>query len=391
MTAPDSWQPVIALCDAVTADLPRLVPEIVEIIRREVPGYHVVDRDEHIVGVTEQFEGLLIGLSTRRPPSARERERARELGRLRAREGVSMQSLMGAYHVGYREMWNVLLTRADERGSGLAAHLVRLVGTVWTWVQQATTAAADAYGEAVRAEDAAQLGLTYRFLDALLAGGASPADLTRLAHAITLDPGGDFQAVCSPAACWSDERLAELRLALRRPRGVLRCVNRGTTMLALLQRIPAEALLTEMHRREPHAPIGVGLPRPGLPGAAATIVDAQQVLPLARGGAVVHFRDEWLPATLLPQADRLAAVLASVRAPAAEHPDLADTVRHFADHGMSLAATGRALHVHPNTVKYRLDRWQELTGWDARTWDGLSRSMLGLGLFAPAPTEVIER
>lgn len=34
-------------------------------------------------------------------------------------------------------------------------------------------------------------------------------------------------------------------------------------------------------------------------------------------------------------------------------------------------------------MKYRLDRWQDLTGWDAGTWNGLSRSMVGLGLFAP--------
>jgi len=40
------------------------------------------------------------------------------------------------------------------------------------------------------------------------------------------------------------------------------------------------------------------------------------------------------------------------------------------------------MHLHPNTVKYRLERWRQLTGWDARTWDGLSASMLALGLFA---------
>lgn len=377
--SPAEWLPIIELCDSITADLPRLVPDIVEVIRRDVPGYHVVDPDEHIVGVTEQYRGLLVGLTTRRPPSPDESERARALGRLRAREGVSMQSLIGAYHVGYREMWNVLLTRADARNPQLAAQLVRLVGTVWTWVQQATTAAADAYGEAIRADDAAQLALTFRFFDALVAGGAASVDLDQLAHGVAFDPGGEFQAVCSPADSWSDDSLAELRTAMGRSRGTLRCVNQGTTMIALLQHIPAAALIDEMRRREPEVPIGIGSIRHGLPGAAASIIDAKQVVPIAvQTGGIAHFDNEWLLATVLPHADRLAAVLEPGRAPAANHPELAETVRHFAQHGMSLAATGRALHIHPNTVKYRLDRWHALTGWDVHTWNGLSRSMIGL-------------
>ncbi|WP_437115069.1 helix-turn-helix domain-containing protein [Streptomyces flaveolus] len=51
-----------------------------------------------------------------------------------------------------------------------------------------------------------------------------------------------------------------------------------------------------------------------------------------------------------------------------------------AEHGFSLKVTGRALRIHPNTVRYRLDRWQEPTGWDVRTWAGLSAGMVGLDL-----------
>lgn len=29
-------------------------------------------------------------------------------------------------------------------------------------------------------------------------------------------------------------------------------------------------------------------------------------------------------------------------------------------------------------MKYRLDRWQQLTGWDPRTLDGLLRSLLSI-------------
>ncbi|MCC5949132.1 MAG: helix-turn-helix domain-containing protein [Nitriliruptoraceae bacterium] len=49
---------------------------------------------------------------------------------------------------------------------------------------------------------------------------------------------------------------------------------------------------------------------------------------------------------------------------AAEHPHLADAVRTFAEAGFSVSEAGRRLEVHANTVAYRLDRWEELTGWD---------------------------
>ena len=49
--------------------------------------------------------------------------------------------------------------------------------------------------------------------------------------------------------------------------------------------------------------------------------------------------------------------------------DLLETVVAFLDHSGSVEATGRALYVHANTVRYRLKRIQDVTGYsptDAR-------------------------
>ncbi|MFT4110863.1 PucR family transcriptional regulator, partial [Propionicimonas sp.] len=43
--------------------------------------------------------------------------------------------------------------------------------------------------------------------------------------------------------------------------------------------------------------------------------------------------------------------------------DLADTLASFFDSGGSIEATARAQYVHPNTVRYRLRRIHELTGY----------------------------
>lgn len=44
------------------------------------------------------------------------------------------------------------------------------------------------------------------------------------------------------------------------------------------------------------------------------------------------------------------------------HGELAETALAYLDHGGRVEATAAALHVHPNTVKYRVRRLQELTG-----------------------------
>ncbi|WP_411742559.1 helix-turn-helix domain-containing protein [Rhodococcus sp. IEGM 1318] len=58
-----------------------------------------------------------------------------------------------------------------------------------------------------------------------------------------------------------------------------------------------------------------------------------------------------------------------------------DAVRAFARSGFSVSAAARDIHLHANSVTYRLDRWQHLTGWDARTLDGLMKSIVRLELF----------
>ncbi|MHD0282236.1 helix-turn-helix domain-containing protein [Rhodococcus aetherivorans] len=65
---------------------------------------------------------------------------------------------------------------------------------------------------------------------------------------------------------------------------------------------------------------------------------------------------------------------------AARHPHLAEAVSAFAQSGFSASAAARRLHLHPNSLAYRLERWQQLTGWDLRTVDGLVRSMVAPAL-----------
>ena len=48
----------------------------------------------------------------------------------------------------------------------------------------------------------------------------------------------------------------------------------------------------------------------------------------------------------------------------AAHKDLLETCVAFLDSGSSTEATARTLYIHPNTVRYRIKRIQDLTGYN---------------------------
>ena len=62
----------------------------------------------------------------------------------------------------------------------------------------------------------------------------------------------------------------------------------------------------------------------------------------------------------------------------ARHSDLVATLRAYVDSGFNVTKSAAVLHVHPNTVTYRLHRIEQLTGRDVRDLNDLLILMLGL-------------
>jgi hypothetical protein len=381
-TGASDWEPARTLCHALMADDTEVAAAAIDSIRAELPGYAVVDRAEQERIVREQLLALFAGLADRTLPGKAEADHARRLGRRRAAEGLPVEALLGAYHVAYREAWDALLNRARAVGAAQERRLLGAVSLLWVWLRVMTSAAADGYADQARAQDEARTSLEHRFIETLY-GGPDTAELTAsLARALGFDPQGDFQAACSPAASWPPRDLELLRRRYRFGAGPAVTAVRGTTLVIVAQDVPA-GLIHDLERGG-DAPVtaGVGLLRPGLDGAAASLADAERAMALALlQGGVVCFRSEWLAATLLPYMSRLRPL--TDPGPAAGQAHLRDAVQAYARHGFSITAGARALHIHPNTMKYRLDRWQQLTGWDARTLDGLLRSVLSITLPAP--------
>jgi PucR C-terminal helix-turn-helix domain/GGDEF-like domain len=374
------------LCAVVADELPALMTGIVEAIRAEIPQYVAVPMLEHQRQLETQLGNLLAGLAELRQPGQSDLEDARQLGRSRAEEGVPIEFVIGGYQIGYRELWNVLLARAaagPERG--LSELLLARVELLLTWIRLTTGVTADAYAVLLRARQTAQDALRRRFMEVLETGDPASETSASLARALGFDPQSSFQAVCTPTADWSEEHRDALQIAFASFNGVAQCLpwhwQRQDLIAILYQNASTNSVLAEIERLDSEVPLGIGLLRPSLTGARLTILDAAQALAVAPRGGTVSFEDEWLLASLHQQRDRLTPLLGEAADTARAYPHLAEAVLAYGKHGFSIAASAKDLYLHPNTVTYRLDRWQQLTGWNPRSLDGLLNSVVGLNLY----------
>lgn len=121
--------------------------------------------------------------------------------------------------------------------------------------------------------------------------------------------------------------------------------------------------------------LGVGAPSLGADELERSIAEALVALRLARsrppGERVVGLEEIGSVAHLLGEIDRdvLEGFRSTLLGPierwdAERNAVLTDTLRAFFDHGCRWRATAAALHIHHNTLRYRLKRVEELTGRD---------------------------
>jgi hypothetical protein len=101
---------------------------------------------------------------------------------------------------------------------------------------------------------------------------------------------------------------------------------------------------------------------------------------------IMHFSDIDLPELLVRRADRAAIRLIPQWAHYLsatyddQSPELSRTIRAFADCNFNVKQTAQRLGVHTNTIYFRLNRINKLTGIDPRTYSGTSLLLTALRL-----------
>lgn len=317
----------------------------------------------------------------RDPSRDRDLEAPRETGRRRAREGVPLPEVLGAFRLAFSCTWTALAERVRRTGDpALADALLTATGTVWELADEYALAATEAYREV-----AAEMLISHQHrraavVDALLRGlrvqDVSPDEIARILS-LPVDP--DLLVVVAEPRGAFDEGLPAIESRLG-DHGIVSAWRlspaRQTGLLALRRGQREQALL--LLRAAATTRAGVSPVFRCLADTPRSMVLADTALcGLPTGTAqVAEFPDDALAGLVAQDPDESGRLALAVLGPVLELPAddrdvLVETLTVWFDCARSAERAAEALVCHPNTVRYRLRRLEELTGRSpADPWEG---------------------
>lgn len=388
------------------AGLGPVADEAVAAIVAQIPSYAgLTGRDgvvlrEAVLLALGHFFTLAAQHADAAVPLAASTSAAYDLGRGEARSGRSMDALQAAYRIGARVCWRGIAAVAADSGMG-AAEVASLAELVFAYIDELAAASVAGHTDELDTTGRVRERQRERLARRLLAG-ASEEDVRRAAdraawelpttvtcvalparHAVavthhldprTLQVSGDLPGIPDDLTVLlipdlpddnSGER-ARLRRLLTGREGVigpsaptlagadaLRRLARGLALLdAAAPPRSSPAAEPRSEGRPPHRASGSRDARPPAAPPPSEAVDLDDWLV----ELVVHAD----PHALARLRERALAPLAGVRPSSQEA--LIQTLRSWLLHQGRRAAVAAELHVHPQTVRYRMDRARELYG-----------------------------
>ncbi|GIE87996.1 helix-turn-helix domain-containing protein [Actinoplanes regularis] len=282
---------------------------------------------------------------------------ARRFGAEGAALGVPVGALLSAVHGGRSRILEIAITRGRAAGlpdDVLLQGLLRLD----RYGNALERHVLDGYRTAERQLDLDRRAGRIRLLRHLLLGpdgNETGAELGRFG----LTAEGRYHCVVSDAA--DPARVRGLEQAFARCGGVLAPV--GGRLSGLTPRLPTLSGTSSLIVSTPPVPVK---------NAAAAYRLALAALQAARARRETgpHAVTELAGETALAEQPMLAGFLRDELLGALDpaddfHRDLAGTALAYLDRGQRLDLTAGSMHLHPNTVRYRLRRLHELTGFGA--------------------------
>jgi hypothetical protein len=366
----DSRLPLSAGTAAVVRTrLSAAVPEMIEVIGRGVPDYAPQEHPDHfqrladaVTGAVAQFIAYLArpGRSTRAITAE-----FHSIGRTAAREGRTLDALQTALRLGARVAWRWLC----EADAGLDLRELNLVGeAVFAYLDELAAACAQGYAEArVQAAGERQRRLLGMILSDPPPGPELLAGLARAAGWVL-----PAQVAVAALGEWRPQDAPVL------PPDVLVDTTRPDPCLLVPDPDgPGRQAVIDRALRGWAAAIGPAVP---LARAALSLRWARDALALARAGVIPvgggPVRCDQHLSTLLILADEdLARTLRNRRlAPLArlrpgQRDRIAETLLAWLQLGENAAEVAQRIHVHPQTVRYRLRQITELFGDQLRDPD----------------------
>jgi hypothetical protein len=381
---PDAQQVVARLVEEMEAELDAMVGRIGDRIRQDVPAFRRLPAGTLELAVRGNVGRALDALRDVREPTGAELELAADVGRERAEQGLPVEAVLHAYRISVGAVWSRFGEVAREHGADVPSVLA-FSETLWRWADAVMDVVAAAHREVELEQAREEQQRRDGFVLAVLTGGGDAQALAAEASTFGVDPERDY--VCFRARAARDDGAPDGVLARR-------------TALALAG---SEGLVTSLDRDAvgfaPVAPaavdgvtVGIGPPaRPSALAGAFTVASRALQTAIAFGQQGVFSLGDLSvrPAILVDDAlgdAFVARYLDPLSGLGRLGADLEATLRAWFDTGMRTDETARVLHVHPNTLRHRMRRFEEATGADLRRstdlvelWWALERRRLRRG------------
>ncbi len=366
-----------ATTDLLRARLPLVAERTVAAVIVEVPSYTNAlagPMGNNIQQAVQLALGGFLSLVARPrgtdpgTPLAPALEGAYALGRGEARSGRSMDALLAAYRVGARVAWRDLSATAVDAGLA-AGTLAQFAELVFAYIDELSAASVAGHTDELATSGRVRRRYLQRLGRSLLIGAAADS-LTAAAERADWEPPRTLTAVLLPSAHVRTV-LGAVDSRTLRPEEDLPDLDEGEENEVAVLLVPdaegsARPVLLRTLRGHQ---AWVGPARPwGLVRASY-----RRALHARRLGLVVSGPEAWDTeqhlATLVLESDPEAltdlraqalAPLAGVRPATAER--LAETLRSWLLHQGRRDDVAAALHVHPQTVRYRMGQIRELYG-----------------------------
>ena len=345
----------LALLRDIAADA-HIVDELVEAARSQSPDVARLPVAENRRHITVLLAAGLASFGRQGDPSERDFAEATSLGADRAAQGIPLSGLLSGVQAGRTRALEIAIERgraADIPDDVLLEVLLELDRYTGALERHVISGYHAAERERARSHGEARTRLLRRLL-LVDEPDVAPDELARWG----LSRDGRYHCVVSDVA--EPARLRSVEHRLSAYGGVFGTVE--GRLAGLSPRLPSDEaieaavlLVTAPACPLPQVRAVYGLCLTALRTAARTTTTGlRSVLDLAGETALAA---QPLLADLLS-----AALLGALKPNDDFHRELASTALAYLDHGQRLDHTAAALHVHPNTVRYRLRRLHEITG-----------------------------
>jgi sugar diacid utilization regulator len=338
-----------------------LVVQITDVQRFELPQYQTLPRE-----LLEQETREMLGIAARqllRGRSIDDEARAEVVPLVRgwARSALPPSAIAQSFQLAAHQI--VLRKRAIVRSLRLPSDVEdALHDFAWRWTMLSAAALAEAQRDGAVA--AARRDAAHRsdFLRDLAAGHVTSSRLHDEAERLGLDLEIDYVAVVAPVV--EATAASGIESALR---------SSGSTAEHRAVSAVLDGQLIAIAPRRPRVPDGavvaVGQARP-VAELRPSITEARQLLHVARCFGLTGLIDLEAtgPLTMVAFAGETARRLADHHFAGLgdEFRDVERTVLALLERDHSVAGLAADMHVHRNTVRYRVARFRELTGLDVR-------------------------